>query len=59
MDLDLWLMLVPELGWRVVDQAGLIRAAPDATLDDKRDVPPLGGWRSAKDGRSYAYDLWA
>lgn len=56
-DLELWLTRVPELGWRVVDASGAILAAPDSSLEADGLTPPLGRWRSDKNGTSHEYDL--
>jgi hypothetical protein len=56
-DLDLWLTRVPNLGWRVIDAHGAILAVPDDAPDEVGATPPLGRWRSHKDGKSHEYDL--
>ncbi|MGE0601228.1 MAG: hypothetical protein AB7J35_17255 [Dehalococcoidia bacterium] len=55
-DLDIWCELRPGTGWRVVDASGAVTGWPQG-LDSDAGHPPAGSWISAKDGKSYMYDL--
>ena len=55
-DLDLWCEFLPDRGWRIIDSAGTATGWPEREERETKE-PPSGPWNSAKDGKSYVYDL--
>ncbi|MFI9505455.1 hypothetical protein [Nocardia sp. NPDC052566] len=55
-DLDIWCRRLPDFGWVVCDEDGVVSSRP---FDDagQGDVPPEGVWVTFKGDRSYVYDL--
>lgn len=55
-DLDIRCCRLPDYGWVVCTESGVVSARPfdDAGRDD---LPPEGVWVSRKGERSYVYDL--
>ncbi|MFI9272724.1 hypothetical protein ACIGXM_18665 [Kitasatospora sp. NPDC052896] len=58
-DLDLWLVRLPDRGWCTCDADGVANGWPLPSGAAHAALPPLTAWRSWKAGRSYLYDLRA
>lgn len=55
-DLDIWCRRLPDFGWVVCSESGVVSSRP---LDDPGlgELPPEGLWVSGKGERAYVYDL--
>lgn len=56
-DIDLWCRLDEHGEWAIVDATGSRVGWPLSDPPYSGESPPRGRWVSAKDGRSYEYEL--
>ncbi|MGU3433421.1 hypothetical protein ACNHUS_10420 [Actinomycetes bacterium M1A6_2h] len=55
-DIDVWCRRLPDFGWAVCDENGLVSSRPFSDAGTG-DFPPEGVWVSRKGDRSYVYDM--
>jgi hypothetical protein len=53
---DVWCRRLPEFGWSVCDESGVVLSRPFAG-PGLGDQPPEGMWVSAKGEKAYVYDM--